>query len=299
MYLLRQHSLRRFLAVLVANLLILTGCGDSGGVATTGDSTGRLQMAITDQGNNAYSALVLSVVEVRVVRRGNEAIADAAAPLVVRFDPPRQIDVMQLQHEQALLGEEVLPAGTYTQVRLILAPNPANGDPVNYLIRADEPGVRVPLRTPSAQQSGLKINGEFTIAPDALAVVVIDFDPNTAVVEAGASGNINLKPTGIRLVQVAQLQGTYGALTGTVAPVEARQQAVVRIVPIGSSGVISSTLVDPETGLWRAFAPAGSYTVQVVSPGYTTYDSGALNPPQTYQVTLNADVTVPPIDLMP
>jgi hypothetical protein len=55
-------------------------------------------------------------------------------------------------------------------------------------------GSAVALSTPSAQQSGLKLNVDVNIQPGQLGELVLDFDPCQSVVKAGKSGRYNLKP---------------------------------------------------------------------------------------------------------
>lgn len=50
------------------------------------------------------------------------------------------------------------------------------------------------LRTPSAQQSGLKLKVDVNIQPGQIGELVLDFDPCKSVVRAGKSGRYNLKP---------------------------------------------------------------------------------------------------------
>ena len=90
------------------------------------------------------------------------------------------------------LGETPLPAGTYTQMRLVLAEN-GNATPLaNSVVPTG--GSETPLDTPSGQQSGLKMNVDIDVAANQVADVVIDFDACKSVVARGNTGRFNLKP---------------------------------------------------------------------------------------------------------
>ena len=120
-------------AALVAALTFY-GCGGSSGSS----STGTLKLAITDRMSDEFKNVVISIREIRVVPAGKENAPDndPGLPLVVHYATPRVIDVMTLKFKQEALGEDViLPAGNYSQIRLILAPNPTGQQPpVNYLV---------------------------------------------------------------------------------------------------------------------------------------------------------------------
>lgn len=267
----------RTLANLAAPLIVLalittalTGCGGGGGDVA---DSGRLQIAMTDAAG-PYASVVVSVKEIRVVPVGDEdAATGPALPLAGTLSPSRVIDVLTLQFAQTLLAEANVPAGAYSQVRLVLDPNPADGDPVNYVTLADAPDLKLPLTTPSGQQSGLKINGSFDVAAGKLTALVLDFDPNKAVVSAGNSGRYLLKPTGIRVVSAESILTSYAAISGTVLPSEAWSSAVVSIIPQGSTVPFALGGVNPEDGSFRAFVPAGVYIVSVAAKGYNIYDS--------------------------
>lgn len=97
---------------------------------------------------------------------------------------------------------EVL-SGTLNQIRLIL------GDDNTVVID----GQTYPLNTPSAQQSGLKIQVNETLLPNIAYTFLLDFDVDESIVTAGNSGNINLKPV-IR----ASVEATTGTISGSVLP---------------------------------------------------------------------------------
>lgn len=271
--------------------LALAGCGGGGG-----EDRGTLSVALTDA-SGPYANVVVSITAVYAVPAedaGEET--GPGLPLVVAFDTPQVVDVLTLGFIQQVLGTASVPAGDYEQIRLVLAPNPATGEPVNYVTLSSDPTTKLPLDTPSGQQSGLKIPGKFTVQPGELTAVALDFDPSRAIVSAGASGKYLLKPTGIRIVTMADRLSTYGSLSGTVGPAEAWPTAMVSIMPAGTSVAVASGTVNPEDGSFRAFLPAGSYAVRVDATGYTSYDSATV--PLFYTVTVGADTAVSAITLV-
>ena len=263
--------------------LTFAGCG--GG--TTGTDSGTLKVAITDKSIEGAESVVLAISEIRVVPAGNKSWSTAGLPRIAAFSPPRVVDVMQLQFQQQLLGEASVPSGEYSEVRLVLAPNVVGQEPVNYVTFTADPTQRVALRTPSGQQSGLKVLGRFVVQAGEINVIVLDFNPMRAIVQAGP--NLNLKPTGIRIVQTEQVLPTFGGLTGMVSPAEARSTAFVSIVPQGQTQAIAKGTVNPETGEFRALLPPGTYYVRIEALGFQEYDGSLLIPPQLFTVTVGQD----------
>nr|MDA8414060.1 DUF4382 domain-containing protein [Desulfobacteraceae bacterium] len=177
------------------------------------------------------------------------------------------------------------------QIRLILEPNP-NGQgqqPANYLVLKTNLTTMIPLTTPSAQQSGLKILGPIEIKPGVINAVMIDFDPNTAIVARG-NGDYNLKPTGIRLVRMSEMLTQYGSISGTVTAFDSwssatvsvkRRGAVNDIDPIAAGRIFSNYT----SGTWQApFAafvppssPSISYKTFITANGFRLYSSSAVN----------------------
>ncbi len=258
-------SVAGFLCVAGA-LSMVVGCGGGGGDGGTGD--GRLRVAITDQAGSPYTEVHVAVSEVRVVPAGGNS-GQAGLPLIATYNPPLDVNVLALHYQHQVLGQAQIPAGDYNQVRLVLALNDPSGDPVNYLILDSDPATKVPLTTPSGQQSGLKILGQFSVDPGVLQTIVLDFDPDRAIVQAGNSGNYNLKPTGIRVSEVLNLPPGFGALAGTISPAGAWPTALVEVVPAGLlTPVLASSGVDPNDGSFRLFAPPGEYDIHVTATGY-------------------------------
>jgi hypothetical protein len=108
-------------------------------------------------------------------------------------------------------------------------------------------GEVVPLDTPSAQQSGLKLRHGFEVEPGAEVDLVLDFDACRSIVKAGNSGKYNLKPV------ISVMPVLTGSIAGAVDPEAARARASVslqRFDPAtGIVAVIRATTVRPD-GSW-------------------------------------------------
>jgi hypothetical protein len=269
---------------------LLAACGGGGGAPA-----GTLQVGLTDAASPQFNSVVVSVKAVEVVPASAAADSQAGLPVIATFEQPKEINVLDLKFQQQLLGTASIPAGDYSQVRLVLAANTDPANPANYLTLASDPNTRIPIDTPSGQESGLKVTGNFTVAAGQSTALVLDFDPARAIVQAGASGNWNFKPTGIRLVETKDILANYGALSGQIvqettdssgqkvqAPV---LDATVSVTEDGSGALAAVTAVDPEDGTFRVQLPAGSYDIQVQAPGFAPFTSA----PPPFQVQVGAE----------
>lgn len=275
----KVFGLAAAMAVAALTVINLPGCSGGGG----GGGTGTLQVGLTDKQSDEFQQVVVSIREIRVVPAGMENAADddPGLPVIATFATPHTVDILTLRFQQDILGTVVLPAGIYNQVRLILAPNPPGqgADPVNYLTLKSDPATKIPLTTPSAQQSGLKVLGKFEVKPGVINAILLDFDPNTAIVSRG-NGAFNLKPTGIRIVQSSGPLAGFGSLSGTVvATFKDFSSATVSVVPQGESSAVAAGTVfsnfssNSWQGPFTAFVPAGSYRVHVQSKGFALYST--------------------------
>ena len=111
------------------------------------------------------------------------------------------------------------------------------------------------LKTPSAQQSGLKINVNQTLEPNISYTFLLDFMVDESIVMAGNSDNIILKPV-IR----ATAEANSGAIEGQVLPVGTIVEASVMM----GTEVVSS-FADENGNFILVGLQAGTYDV-VLTP---------------------------------
>jgi hypothetical protein len=284
-------SLLKVSAVLAATtvaMLQLHGCSGSGGSGGSSNSptTGTLKVALTDKASHDFAEVWIKVKTVSIVPVGyDQDCADNDPKLInIPLDPnlaPYSFNVLNLAYIQQLLGSAILPAGNYSQVRLILESNVAGEIPVNYVIlQGDTTGTKIPLKTPSAQHSGLKVVGKFIVEPGVINAIALDFDPNTAIVKRGNGRQTEpfiLKPTGIRIIQMADILPSYGSIFGNVAP-SSWTTATLTVVPRGqTSPVAAGTLFSSYTtaGLvpFTSNVPPNTYRVHIRSDGFLPYSS--------------------------
>ncbi len=171
----------------------------------TSINPGTLQVLLTDAPGD-YEEVWIDIQEVRVNRSSDAEDGDSG--WITINTQPIMVDLLELTNGRfEVLGEADLEPGRYNQLRLIL------GD--NNEVVVD--GESISLSTPSAQQSGLKLNINADVEAGQNYVLLLDFDASRSIVQAGQSGNYNLKPV-IRTVNL----GLAGAIGGTIEPEDAQ-----------------------------------------------------------------------------
>lgn len=142
-----------------------------------------------------------------------------------------------------LIATSELSDAKVSQIRLILGAN-------NTVVVG---GVSYPLSTPSAEQSGLKLQVNQTLLADIQNEILLDFDANASIVKTG-NGTYKLKPV-VRTVVTAITGNIKGSITpiGTLAVVTATS----------STAVEYSSSVNALGQFQISGLPAGSYTFTV------------------------------------
>jgi len=177
----------------IAAASLLAACGGGG---SDNSATGTLRLSLTDAPACGYDNVFVTVEKVRVHKSGSASDSDAGWSEVVLATPQR-VDLLTLTNGTLMpLGQTELPAGTYTQMRLVLGSTPPPGSPAGMLANSIKPtgGNETALTTPSGQQSGLKMNVNVDVPAGQVADFAIDFDACKSFVKAGHSGQYLLKP---------------------------------------------------------------------------------------------------------
>jgi hypothetical protein len=151
---------------------------------------GTLRLALTDAPACGFDKVFVTVEKVRVHQSGSSGEGEAGWSEIV-LDKPKRLDLLSLTNgvlEE--LGQTSLPAGKYQQLRLVLSGNGATAPFANAVIPTGSKD-EVALSTPSAEQSGLKINTSMDVIANQTADFVIDFDACKSIVTTGGNGNGN------------------------------------------------------------------------------------------------------------
>lgn len=230
-------TLRLLLAAALA-AAALAGCGRD--PAGPGSGTGTVRVRLTDA-PAAYDSVILMIRQVSIHRAG---LPEESGWEIVRPDSVAAYDLLQLRNGVfATLGEAPVPAGTYTQVRLLLADG-------SYVV---EDGIAHPLTVPSGLQTGLKLTGTFVVPAGGTVEVGLDFDAARSIHVTG-NGRHMLKPT-VRVVPIA----LSGVITGLALPPGAGEWAHA----IAGDDTVASAVPEADGRFTLALLPPGVYTVAI------------------------------------
>lgn len=255
------------LSMLTLSISLFYSCSKNETSATKGKS--HLEVYLTDDPGN-YDQVVIDVRDVKINYSNDTASGWKSLSQV----NAGSYDILRLVNDKdTILGKTDLDSGRIEQIRLILGPN-------NYVKIGNQ---TYTLETPSAQQSGLKINLHQDVNAGVLYKLLLDFDASRSIVKTG-NGKYILKPV-IR----ATMQAQGGSVKGYVLP-DTVQTSVFAIQGVDT---VAGTLTSGGSYMIKGLN-AGSYTISFV-PGDTTYKSQTKS---GINVTTNNVTTVDTVRLM-
>ena len=289
--------------VCVALLSLLTACGGSDTSESSG--TSRFSLQVSDAPVDSAQKVCIAIAGLR--------LHDADGVETEQWDPlallptenqdgclptgysiptdsngqPRFLYLDLLRYQQgdtfALLSNSSIPAGTYSQLRLLVEDGRENqldgtpDHPSSYVL--DASGNTLPLEVPSSE---LKLHS-FDAPTDGVASFQLEFNLRHAMVLPGHGNYYKLKPNGVSLLEVATLttlQGQVAAdLCGGVLDnagvylYPARGESLLPYLGLNSDatsgGPVMTALLQAATDSTAAsyrldYVNAGSYDLQLV-----------------------------------
>ncbi|EIA10084.1 DUF4382 domain-containing protein [Flavobacterium frigoris] len=235
-----KFCLKGFFAITLMGLFFL-GCDSNNDTP----ENSRLTVRMADAPGN-YDAVFVELVDV-MIKNADDADGSKGWVSIGNVTPGIH-DLLKLTGGvNVVLADNTVPSGYLGQIRLLL------GDK-NTVVKN---GVRYDLKTPSAQQSGLKLKINQTLVAGATYEFMLDFDvKSSVVVQAGNSGNYNLHPV-IRVSTTA----TSGVIKGTVSPIPTDAKALGASVKVGD---VTISAFANDLGMFQLNGiPAGTYDVKI------------------------------------
>lgn len=242
-------------SAMLGMVTLFTSCDKS--VDNMANSPSHLDIYLTDAPGD-YQEVWVEIQKVMINTPGSDS-TDSAGWKEVPLLRPGLYNLLDFRNgADTVLGGVDLPAGTISQIRLIL------GDD-NFLVLNN--GTKIPLTTPSAQQSGLKLNVHAELKAGIPYALVLDFDAARSVVEAGKSGHYLLKPV---IRTFAKEAG--GAMEGIVLP----DSAWAHVIAIMNTDTLST--IPDSVGYYKFWGvPAGAYQLIFSADTTTGYQSDTLD----------------------
>ena len=251
-----------FFSVLVL-ILFASGCSDSDD-NTSG--TSRIKVSVTDNPGD-YDEVNIEILDVKIK---NSNGTDENGWVSIGIINPGVYNLLELTGGViAPLSDSEIPSGFLGQIRLILGEN-------NTVVKD---GITYPLNTPSAQQSGLKVQIQQDVTGGVLYRLILDFDAAKSIVKAGNSGQYILKP----VLRVLSFAPSGGSVKGVVAP----DSIVTAIYAINGPDTVASTFTQVGNGNYMfKDLGAGTYNFSYV-PNDTIHKTATRSVPVTLgQITI-------------
>lgn len=222
------------LSILTLLIVGFTACNNDDNSSYM-EGNAKLALRLTDAPGD-YEAVFIDVEEVEIKYNGNQE------DMILGIEGGIY-DLLELTAGvNVLLFNDEVPAGEISQIRLIL------GDENTIVVN----GQSLNLFTPSAQQSGLKINVHQNLEPGILYEFILDFDVDKSIVAQG-NGGYSLKPV-IRAITTAE----SGAISGNVLP-----ENVLALVTAVNGDIEISSYTNSEREFLLSGVPDGVYTVTI------------------------------------
>lgn len=182
----------------------------------------------------SYDAVMVDITGVEVKTNGGLIMLSPEAGIYNLLDFSNGLST--------LIASGDLEAGKVSQIRLLLGPNNS--------VKVD--GIVYPLSTPSAMQSGLKLQVNTTLEPGVSYEILLDFDASQSIVLEG-SNTYQLKPV-IRTIDSA----ISGSIKGSITPIGANATVTATSNDLSYSSITNANGMFLIAGL-----PAGTYNISI------------------------------------
>lgn len=194
---------------------------------------------------------------------------DNDGPWVVIFEGEREFNLLDLRNGRTdLLADADVPAGTYTQLRLIVT---------RGQITLSSDGRVFPLRVPSGEQTGIKLHFEFDVAADGETQLLLDVDlsrafqpiPGGAIDDPGSIRSFHFKPSlAMRLINQLEAGVVSGTVTTTTDDVTS-PVGNVAVTAYDDDGEDVTTTFTEDDGTYALMGlPTGTYRVEFSATGF-------------------------------
>lgn len=240
-----MKKLSLLLTLSIVMFVGFTGCDSSG----SSGGTGTMAVNMTDAPAPYDSVhITINKVEVRNEDADSESENDGWTSIM---DGQMTVNLLELSNGSKIsLGSQELETGTYEQIRLVL------GD--DNTVTVD--GETYALQTPSAQQSGLKLEVDAEVEENTEYSLLIDFDAARSIVNQG-NGDYLLKPV-IRAVNLAET----GSIAGNVQPTDFN----TNVLAVMNEDTVASTITSDNGDFEIIGLKEGTYKV-VYDPSSDQY----------------------------
>lgn len=246
--------------LVLITLLFLVNCDDD---SNNSVGTARVQLKLVDEPGD-YEEVNIEIIDIQYQSDESEGWQS--------FNPeggyPINVDITELiAGNILLLTDEVVPVGILKQVRLVLSDN--------NTLKIEEEEELIPLETPSAQQSGLKLNLDEKLEAGFAYSFILDWNVQKSIVKAGNSGKYILKP-----VIKVNAEISSGSIKGKVIEIieEVETPIVNQVIEVYTTDdiLVKDTLTDENGDFVIQGLEQGTYILKITKEGYSDYTSSEI-----------------------
>ena len=247
--------------VLTIMVLLVVSCDND--TSNNKNETARVQLKLVDEPGD-YEEVNIEIIDIQY--QSEEEGWESFTP---EGSYPINVDITELiAGNSLLLTDGVVPIGILKQVRLVLSDN--------NTLKIEGEDELIPLDTPSAQQSGLKLNLDETLEAGFVYSFILDWNVQKSIVKAGNSEKYILKPV-IKVNAEVNSGSISGKVVEIIEDVETPiTNEVVEVYTIDDT-LVKDTLTDDNGDFVVQGLEAGNYILKITKEAYKAYVSSEIS----------------------
>ena len=243
-------------------LMLMVNCDNAD---NSKSETARIQLKLVDEPGD-YEQVNIEIIDIQYRSTEEDESWQSFTP---ESGYPLNVDITELiAGNSLLLTDEVVPVGLLKQVRLVLSDN-------NTLKIEGEDDL-IPLDTPSAQQSGLKLNLDKELEAGFVYSFILDWNVQKSIVKAGNSGKYILKPV-IKVNAEVNSGSISGKVVEIIEDIETPIANQLIEVYTTEGDLIKDTLTNENGDFVIQGLEAGGYIIKIMKESYIAYESLEVN----------------------
>ena len=243
-------------------LMLMVNCDNAD---NSKSETARIQLKLVDEPGD-YEQVNIEIIDIQYRSSEEDESWQSFTP---ESGYPLNVDITELiAGNSLLLTDEVVPVGLLKQVRLVLSDN-------NTLKIEGEDDL-IPLDTPSAQQSGLKLNLDKELEAGFVYSFILDWNVQKSIVKAGNSGKYILKPV-IKVNAEVNSGSISGKVVEIIEDIETPIANQLIEVYTTEGDLVKDTLTNENGDFVIQGLEAGGYIIKIMKESYIAYESLEVN----------------------
>ena len=243
-------------------LMLMVNCDNAD---SNKSETARIQLKLVDEPGD-YEQVNIEIIDIQYRSTEEDESWQSFTP---ESGYPLNVDITELiAGNSLLLTDEVVPVGLLKQVRLVLSDN-------NTLKIEGEDDL-IPLDTPSAQQSGLKLNLDKELEAGFVYSFILDWNVQKSIVKAGNSGKYILKPV-IKVNAEVNSGSISGKVVEIIEDIETPIANQLIEVYTTEGDLVKDTLTNENGDFVFQGLDAGAYIIKIMKETYMAYESLEVN----------------------